>query len=102
MAPPWQAVVPPAQAPGRPVLHGCPPPGLPLSTLPSQSLSWPSQISGEQTCAEQMLPMHEPLLQSLPETQTLPFAQLGHAAPPQSTSVSLPSLILLEQPGGGV
>src|SRR5262245_19385041 len=39
-----QALVPAAQTPSMPVLQGLPPPGLPLSTVPSQSLSRPSQL----------------------------------------------------------
>src|SRR6476619_6208760 len=44
-APPAHAVVPAAQTPALPVLQAWPPPGLPLSTEPSQLLSSPSQIS---------------------------------------------------------
>src|SRR5205085_770577 len=44
-APAGQAVVPAAQAPSVPVEHAAPPPGLPLSTVPSQSLSLPSHVS---------------------------------------------------------
>src|SRR6185436_8798530 len=43
---PWHASVPPAQTPWLPVMHGPPPPGLPSSTRPLQSLSLPSQDSG--------------------------------------------------------
>src|SRR5947207_3002880 len=46
IAPPVHAVVPPAHTPGLPVLHDTLPPGLPLSTAPSQSLSRPSHTSG--------------------------------------------------------
>src|SRR6516165_9196945 len=45
-APPVQDVVPAAQTPCWPVLQVGPAPGLPLSTVPSQSLSMPSQTSG--------------------------------------------------------
>ena len=42
-----QAVVPEEHKPGSPVLQNTPPPGLPLSTAPSQSLSRPSHVSAE-------------------------------------------------------
>src|SRR2546428_814451 len=45
IAPFAHAVVPAAQTPGLPVLHAWLPPGLPLSTAPSQSLSSASQTS---------------------------------------------------------
>ena len=44
-APPVHAVVPAAHTPCLPVLQRAPPPGLPLSTTPLQSLSRPSQVS---------------------------------------------------------
>src|SRR5262249_44454931 len=46
IAPLVQCVVPAAQTPKRPVGQAAPPPGSPLSTTPSQSLSLPSQTSG--------------------------------------------------------
>src|SRR4051812_26888223 len=42
-----QAVTPLAQTPSRPVWQATPPPGLPSSTAPLQSLSTPSQLSAE-------------------------------------------------------
>ena len=47
LAPATQAVRPCAQIPGVPVLQEMPPPGLPSSVAPSQSLSIPSQSSVE-------------------------------------------------------
>src|SRR4051812_10522901 len=44
-APPWQAVTPAEHTPCSPVLQATPPPGLPLSTTPLQSLSMLSQSS---------------------------------------------------------
>ena len=44
-APAVQAVVPAAQTPGRPLAQATPPPGFPLSTVPSQLLSMPSHTS---------------------------------------------------------
>ena len=44
--PPEQSYVPGPQTPAFPVLQLPPPPGLPSSTAPLQSLSRPSQISG--------------------------------------------------------
>src|SRR5205807_2411667 len=45
MEPLVHAVVPAAQTPRLPVLHAALPPGFPLSTTPSQSLSSPSHVS---------------------------------------------------------
>jgi hypothetical protein len=47
IAPEEQVVVPAAHAPGWPVVHAEPLPGLPSSTVPSQSLSAPSQTSAD-------------------------------------------------------
>ena len=46
-----QTAVPAAQTPGLPLLHAAPPPGLPSSTWPLQSLSTPSQVSSA-LCSE--------------------------------------------------
>jgi hypothetical protein len=44
--------------------------------------------------AWQTFPVHTPVKQSDPSTHARPVAHFGHTEPPQSTSVSLPSLIL--------
>ena len=81
MPPLLQAVVPVAQTPCLPVLQAPPPPGLPLSTTPSQSLSRPSQVSADGWVF--WLQITAPLEQaavpaaqtpSLPVSQALPIA----------------------------
>jgi hypothetical protein len=54
--PPWQVLVPCPQEPGWPVEQVPPPPGLPSSVLPSQSLSLPSHFSEMGVTS----PAHEP------------------------------------------
>ncbi len=48
-----------------------------------------------------MPPEQFPETQSVPTLQSLPLAQGGHVPPPQSTSVSVPFLMLSVQVGTG-
>ncbi len=86
MVPLLQAVVPAAQTPGLPVLQVRPPPGLPLSTTPSQSLSRPSQISADGcTFWLQTIP---PLLQAVVPAAQTPSLPVLQAWPPPGLPLS--------------
>src|SRR5882724_7139843 len=84
-APPWQVCVPAAQTPACPVEQAAPPPGLPSSICPLQSLSTPSQIStpGGFATHEFTPATHEPVLEHCPTPQlvanpsTLPLQSLS-------------------------
>jgi hypothetical protein len=51
--------------------------------------------------SRQTPPTQWPLVQSVPATHALPFAQAGHCGPPQSTSVSPPFLCPSEHVAAG-
>src|SRR4051812_10906361 len=85
-APPAQGVVPAAQAPRLPVLQATPPPGLPSSTTPSQSLSTPSQTSvvGRVVCTQ----WREPPVQAETPIEQAPWRPVLQAAPPPGLASS--------------
>src|SRR5262245_1297605 len=79
-APATHDVIPVAQTPGWPVSHDAPPPGSLSSTMPSQSLSSPSQISldGWTFCTQTTAPFVHVVV---PGAQG-PIWPVSHAAPP--------------------
>jgi hypothetical protein len=89
-APDVQDVVPAVHAPNMPVLHIAPPPGLPLSATPSQSLSSPSHTSAIGLLLR--LQTIAPELQAVVPAEQLPGCPVLHITPPPgfplSTTVS--------------
>jgi hypothetical protein len=61
------------------------------------SVSEPFFTESVQLAIWQVPPLHFELVQSAPLVQLSPLAQSGHAAPPQSTSLSVPFLTLSVQ-----
>jgi hypothetical protein len=88
-----QLVVPIAQMPSMPVLHGAPPPGLPLSTMPLQSSSAPLHVSDvAETFGVQTI---EPLVHVVVPLAQMPGCPVEHMNPPPGFPSSvLPSQLL--------
>src|SRR5262245_51242706 len=84
--PPLHVVVPAAQVPRRPVLHAAPPPGLPSSVTPSQSLSTPSHssVEGDAFCTHTSEPFWQ---DSVPKEHT-PGRPVLHVVPPPGLPLS--------------
>ena len=100
-APPLHTVTPGAHTPTLPVWHACPPPGLPLSTVPSQSSSLPLHVS-PLACVVCAQPSDPPLhvvvpaaqTPDLPVTQARPLPGLASSTVPlQSSSLPLQSSV---------
>src|SRR5262245_5260922 len=96
MTPLLQALVPAAQTPGMPVLQEALPPGLPLSTTPSQSLSRVSQTCV--VCCRFWLHMMTPLLQALVPGAQTPSLPLLQGLPPPGLPLSTTPSQLLSRP----
>ncbi len=97
-APLTQAVVPAAQAPSLSVVQARPPPGLPSSTAPLQSLSLPSQVSALGcTFWLQTMPPFEHAVVPAEQTPSLPVLQAWPPPGFPSSAMPLQSLSLPSQ-----
>src|SRR5439155_978974 len=96
IAPAVHAVVPAAQTLCWPVLHASPPPGLPSSVAPSQSLSMPSQTSALGVTLR-LHAIAPPMHAVVPAAQT-PGRPVLHEAPPPGLPSSVLPLQLLSRP----
>jgi hypothetical protein len=86
IAPPVHAVVPSEQAPSLPVLQASPPPGLPLSTTPLQSLSSPSHASAVGLALR--LQTTAPAVHAVVPAAQTPSCPVEHATPPPGLPLS--------------
>jgi hypothetical protein len=89
-APAVHAVVPAAQTPCKPVEHATLPPGLPLSTVPSQSSSRPLHVS----LAAAWLALHtmDPLVHAVLPAEHTPCLPVEHETPPPGLPLSMAPL----------